>query len=68
MTTHAESGRRRQRGGSATAALVGTLVVGLGAAGVWWASRADGPPTLDTDRLVAVERRELLDAVTASGR
>ena len=60
--------RRSQRGGSATALLVAILVLGTGAVGFWWSSRDVGAEGIDPDRVVLVESRELLDAVTASGR
>ncbi|GJM22701.1 MAG: hemolysin D [Planctomycetota bacterium] len=61
--------RRAQRGATTFTMVTGLVVVlGLGALGVWWNSSGGQPDTLDADRIVTVEARELLDAVTASGR
>ena len=57
------------RGGSLTGAVVGVGVLSVLALGGWWAlaDRQD-PATVDLARTVAVERREVINAVTASGR
>ena len=60
--------RSRERGGAALGVLVTGGLLGLGAMG-WWYSQGDrGAVALDADRMVSVERREVIDAVTAAGR
>ena len=58
----------RNRGSTATAIVAGVVVVTLGAAGLWWFSDGDPDVAVDPDRTIVVERREVLDAVNASGR
>lgn len=66
---HTSPRARRQRGGSSLAVITTTLVVlGLGTLGFWWSSSGGETTGLDPNRMVAVSTRELLDAVTASGR
>ena len=63
-----ERPRRAQTGGSTASLLVVATVVVLGAAGWWWAGGDAPAGAVDPDRVVNVERRELFDAVNASGR
>jgi HlyD family secretion protein len=60
--------RSRQGGGTTLGAVLAILLVLFGALGVWWTSSGDDEATVDPDRTVAVQRRELLDAVNANGR
>jgi HlyD family secretion protein len=57
-----------QRGATSLAAVLAILLVCFGALGVWLSNTGDDDTAVDKDRTVTVERRELLDAVNASGR
>ncbi len=57
-----------QRGGTTGVVLFAMLVLGAGAAGVWWKSRGVEGVAIDPARTVLVESREVLDAVNSSGR
>ena len=59
---------RRQRGGTLGTLLLGASVLSLGAFGFWWWSGQDQTGVVDLERTVLVETRDLIDAVTASGR
>ncbi|MHC4846608.1 MAG: biotin/lipoyl-binding protein, partial [Planctomycetota bacterium] len=65
--TRTDSGQG-QAGGTSLGAVLAVLLVVFGAIGVWWTSAGDDDAAVDPDRTVAVQRRELLDAVNANGR
>ncbi len=58
----------REKGGAIGALLVLILLAGGGAAAWWWMHKDDGKVAIDKDRLVKVERRNLVKAVIATGR
>ncbi|MCB9898469.1 MAG: efflux RND transporter periplasmic adaptor subunit [Planctomycetes bacterium] len=58
----------RERGGVLLTLLVVLLVVGGAAWGWWTYGRQPTVAAIDQDRVVTVQRQELIDAVTASGR
>lgn len=59
---------RGQSGATLGSLLLGGTALALGALGFWWWSADQAPAGVDGDRLVLVERRNLLEAVSASGR
>ncbi len=59
---------RRLLGGTSASVMVGAVVILAGVAGVWWATGEEEAVAVDIDKVVQVERTEIIDAVTASGR
>ncbi len=57
----------RERGGAVGTFLLLLLIGGSGAAW-WWYGLDRAPPPIDADRVVSVERRDVLKAVLATGR
>ena len=58
----------RERGGAASAFLL-FLVVVIAGAGWWlWREKGEKPLSIDADQVVAVQRKDLLKAVLATGR
>ncbi|RKY20639.1 MAG: hypothetical protein DRQ55_06980 [Planctomycetota bacterium] len=59
---------RRQRGASLASNLALLAGVAAAAAGWWWSASQPAPVAVDSDRVVRVERKDLVDAVNANGR
>ncbi len=60
--------KRRENGGAIGVLFVLILLAGGGAGAWWWLHKDDGKVTIDKDRVVKVERRNLVKAVIATGR
>ena len=58
----------RQRGGVFATLLIVLVIAGAGGWAWWHYNAQPEAAAIDTDRVVKVERKELMDAVTASGR
>lgn len=58
----------RQLGATTLGVVLGLLLLLFGTIGVWMSRGGDDGSLVDADRTVTVKRRELLDAVNASGR
>ncbi len=59
---------RLTRGSALPSLPLSIAILVLGTAGWWWSDRGDDAVAVDPDLVVTVERKDLIDGVTASGR